>query len=117
MNQFVAGDRSVQELDLNIPITDGFCMSCRQWKSSGEARRVIVCIPGTSGNAEFFRPIGIDLVAEGNEVYSLDLRGFGNSVEIGLQRGDTSNFKRHLQDLEDAVRYIQTAHSKKVFMF
>ncbi len=107
----------MQEVELNIPMTDAFHMFCRQWKSSGEAKRAIVCIPGTGGDAEFFRPIGTDLAGGGNEVYALDLRGFGNSVEKGLQRGDTSNFKRHLQDLEEAVRYITTAHSRKVFLF
>jgi len=107
----------VQEVELIIPMTDGFHMFCRQWTSSGEAKRAVVCIPGTGGDAEFFRPIGTDLAARGNEVYALDLRGFGNSVETGLQRGDTSNFKRHLQDLEEAVRFIGTVQSKKVFMF
>jgi acylglycerol lipase len=117
MNQFAVGGRRVQEVEMSIPMTDAFRMFCRQWRSSGEAQRAIVCIPGTSGDAQFFRPIGIDLAAEGNEVYALDLRGFGNSVETGLQRGDTSNFKRHLQDLEEAVRYISTVQSRKVFMF
>ena len=107
----------VREVELNISMTDGFRMFCRQWRSSGEARRVIVCIPGTGGDAEFFRPIGIELAREGNGVYALDLRGFGNSVEKGLKRGDTSNFERHLQDLEEAVQHVSQAHSRKVFMF
>jgi alpha-beta hydrolase superfamily lysophospholipase len=117
MNQLVVGNRRVQEVELNIPMTDGFRLFCRRWTSSSDPKRAIVCIPGTSGDAQFFRPIGAELAVDGNEVYGLDLRGFGNSVEKGLQRGDTSNFKRHLQDVEEAVQYIRQVHQGKLFMF
>jgi alpha-beta hydrolase superfamily lysophospholipase len=106
-----------QELSEQIPMTDGFSISCRHWPSRGVTNRTIIGIPGTSGNAEFFRPIGIELAAQGNEVYAADLRGFGNSVEKGLERGDTHNFKRHLKDLDEIVQHIRLNHTGKLFMF
>ncbi len=117
MNQLVVGNRRAQEIELTIPMIDGFRLFCRRWTSRSDPKRAIVCIPGSSGDAEFFRPIGAELAADESEVYALDLRGFGNSVENGLQRGDTSNFRRHLQDIEEAVQYIRQTHKGKLFMF
>jgi len=108
----------VLESELRIPMSDGFHLFCRRWtNSSSDSKRIIVCLPGTGGDAQFFRPIGNELAAYENDVYALDLRGFGNSVEKDLQRGDTSSFKRHLQDIEEAVRYICRAQEGKLFMF
>jgi len=97
-------------------MTDGFRLSSRHWKTSDDAKRAILCIPGTGGNCEFFRPIGRDLSGEGNDVYGLDLRGFGDSVEAGLQRGDTRSFPRQLRDLDEVIHSLHQAH-EKVFMF
>jgi len=104
------------ETEDSILVTDGFHIFCRRWNSESPAKKTIVCIPGTGGNSEFFRPIGLDLATLACDVYALDLRGFGNSVEKNLQRGDTSSFKRHLQDLQDAVHQIKHT-STKVFIF
>ena len=118
MNRFGTVVEGVQEIELSISMTDGFHLFCRRWtKSSSGSKRIIVCLPGTGGDAQFFRAIGFKLAACGNEVYALDLRGFGMSVEKNLQRGDTSSFKRHLQDIEEAVRYIRRTHEGKLFMF
>jgi len=57
------------------------------------------------------------LAADGNQVYALDLRGFGNSREEGLPRGDTRDFKRHLQDIDETMGYVRRNHpSKKMYM-
>jgi acylglycerol lipase len=50
-----------------------------------------------------FQPFGERLAAKGIAVFGLDLRGFGNSKEPDLPRGDTRDFKRHLQDLDEVV--------------
>ena len=117
MSYFLAAS-GVQESELKIPMTDGFGLYSRRWTvSTRDSKRTIVCLPGTGGDAQFFRPIASDLAGRGSDVYALDLRGFGKSVEKNLQRGDTSSFKRHLQDIEEAVRYIRRMHDGKVFMF
>jgi alpha-beta hydrolase superfamily lysophospholipase len=62
--------------------------------------------------------MGQDLAEGGIEVYALDLRGFGNSKEKDLHRGDTSDFNRHLQDLDEVVGFVRRRRSKnKVYMF
>ena len=58
------------------------------------------------------------MAKEGTEVYAFDRRGFGNSVEPGLLRGDTKDFSRHLQDFDDFVSFVKKNHpGKEVFMF
>jgi alpha-beta hydrolase superfamily lysophospholipase len=57
------------------------------------------------------------MAKEGSEVYAFDRRGFGNSVEGGLSRGDTKDFKRHLQDFDDFVSFVKKNHpGRKLFM-
>ena len=97
--------------------TDGFDLFCRHWKPVREAERVIIGLHGWGRNSEYFGTLAQALSENGVEVYAPDLRGFGNSVENGLSRGDVSSFKRHLQDLDDVVRYVRGRHpGKKVFM-
>ena len=109
---------SAQEVQDRIKMTDGFGLFYRRWKTVGEVQSVVVCVHGLGANSEFFANLGEALTKDGIDVYALDLRGFGNSVEPGLARGDTSSFKRHLQDLDEAVTFIRRKHpEKKVFMF
>jgi alpha-beta hydrolase superfamily lysophospholipase len=98
-------------------MTDGFDIFYRRWKTVGEAQRAVVCIHGLPGQSEQFALIGRDFAAQGTEVYAIDLRGFGSSVEEGLARGDTKDVKRHLQDLDEVVGEIRKNHpGKHVFM-
>jgi alpha-beta hydrolase superfamily lysophospholipase len=106
-----------QEVQDRIKMTDGFNLFYRCWKTAGEVQSAVVCVHGLGANSEFFANLGEALTKDGIDVHALDLRGFGNSVEPGLARGDTSNFKRHLQDLDEAVTFIHQKHpEKKVFM-
>ena len=99
-------------------MTDGFDLFYRHWRAVGDAKKSVLCIHGIGCHSQYFRFIGQDLAADGNEVYAVDLRGFGNSKEQDLPRGDTSNFKRHLQDVDEAVNSIHEKHPKnKVYMF
>lgn len=111
----VAGVREIQEY---IKMTDGFDLFCRHWEAIGESKKSVVCIHGVGGHSEDFRVMGEDLVKDGIEVYALDLRGFANSKEEALPRGDTSDFKRHLQDVDEVVDFVRKRHPKnKVYMF
>jgi alpha-beta hydrolase superfamily lysophospholipase len=115
VDDLVAG---IKEIQKHFKMTDGFDLFYRYWKPVGDAKKSVVCIHGMGAHSQYFRFIGPDLAADGNEVYALDLRGFGNSKEQDLPRGDTSNFKRHLQDVDEAVNSIRKKHPKnKVFMF
>jgi len=99
-------------------MSDGFDLFCRHWKAVGRVKRSVVCIHGIGGHSEEFRVMGQDLAEDGIEVYALDLRGFANSKEEDLPRGDTSNFNRHLQDVDEVVNFVLKRHPKnKVYMF
>ncbi len=109
---------NVDEIQCHFTMTDGFNLFYRCWRTSAETERVVICIHGVGNQSGWFKVIGPKLAEDGSQVYALDLRGFGNSQEEGLPRGDTRNFKRHLQDLDDAVSCIQRDHNgKKIFGF
>ena len=99
-------------------MTDGFGLFYRRWGREGaEVRRAVICIHGLPGQADQFQLLARDLVSEGSEVYAIDLRGFGNSVEQGLPRGDTRNFQRHLQDLDEVIENVCRKHQgKEIFL-
>ncbi len=100
-----------------MTMTDGFDLFYRHWKVSGECESALLCVHGGGRNSEYYELLGEALSRDGIEVYAPDLRGFGNSVEKGLSRGDTGSFKRHLQDLEEAVSYVRgMLPGKKVSM-
>jgi alpha-beta hydrolase superfamily lysophospholipase len=109
---------AVKEIQEHVKMTDGFDLFCRHWKAVGKSKKSVVCIHGIGGHSGFFTVMGQDLAEDGIEVYALDLRGFGNSKEENLPRGDTSDFNRHLQDLDEVIDFIRKRHSKnKVYMF
>lgn len=109
---------SVKEIQKHFKMTDGFHLFCRHWKALGESKESVVCIHGIGGHSEVFRVMGQDLAEDGIEVYALDLRGFGNSKEKDLPRGDTSDFNRHLQDVDEVVDFVRKRRSRnKVHMF
>jgi alpha-beta hydrolase superfamily lysophospholipase len=108
---------SAQEVQESVRTTDGFDLFCRHWKPVREAEKVIIGVHGWGRNSEYFGTLGEALCENGVEVYAPDLRGFGNSVEKGLSRGDVSSYKRHLQDLDETVNHVRGRHpGKKVFM-
>jgi alpha-beta hydrolase superfamily lysophospholipase len=74
-------------------------------------------VHGIEAHSGFFKTLGEEMAKEGSEVYAFDRRGFGNSVEDGLSKGDTKDFKRHLQDFDDFVSFVKKSHpGKKLFM-
>jgi alpha-beta hydrolase superfamily lysophospholipase len=98
-------------------MTDGFDLFYRCWKVAGDVQKIVLCVHGLGVNSEFFEGLSVGMTKARIEMYALDLRGFGNSVENGLARGDTSNFKRHLQDIDEFVTFIHASHpTAQVFM-
>ena len=108
-----------EELQGRFRMTDGFELFYRRWKTPHEVKRVVVCIHGIGEHSGFFRFIGQNLASyDEAEVYAIDLRGFGNSKEKGLPIGDTSDFKKYLQDVVEVVGYVRKNHpGKKLFIF
>lgn len=101
-----------------LKMTDGFNLFCRKWPSSSQIDRVIVFLHGIEVHSGAFRFMGPELASDNSEVYSFDRRGFGNSKEADLPRGDTCSFDRHLDDLKEVVEHVrQIQPGKKVFIF
>ena len=110
--------KNAEEAQGHFKMTDGFDLFYRHWRAVGESKKSVVCIHGLGGHSEDFRVVGQDLAEDEIEVYALDLRGFANSKEEALPKGDTSDFKRHLQDVDEVVDFIRKRHPKnKVYMF
>ena len=102
---------------LKFSATDGFYLAHRCWNGADPVKRVVVCIHGVGDYSGWFRNIGSELAADGNQVYALDLRGFGNSQEEGLPKGYISDFERHLKDVFDFVVYVrQLNEGKKLYL-
>jgi alpha-beta hydrolase superfamily lysophospholipase len=98
---------SAKEVQEHFRMSDGFSLFYRSWKPADQANKKIVCIHGMGSHSGAFKPIGESLSLHGIEVVGLDLRGFGNSIEEGLPRGDTKSFSRHMQDLDEAVNLVR----------
>ena len=108
----------MKESDIQkFPATDRFNLTYRCWYVTKSVKRVVVCIHGIGDYSGWFRNIGPELAADGNQVYALDLRGFGESQEEGSPRGYVSNFDRHLQDIDDFVVHLRKLHKgKKLYL-
>lgn len=100
-----------------IRMTDGFELFCRRWPSI-DAQRVVLFLHGIEVHSGACQFMGPELANASTEVYAFDRRGFGNSKELDLPRGDTHGFDRQLQDLGEVVEYIHSNHpDKKLFLF
>lgn len=103
-----------------IKVSDGFQLFYRHWSLGGETERVLLGLHGGGWYSGQFREMGARLPAKvpGTEVFAVDERGFGNSVENGLQRGDVSSFKRLLQDIDEVAESLRKNHpDKKFYLF
>jgi len=108
----------MQVLEQHFKMTDGFELFYKKWPASGQIERVILCLHGIEAHSGAFNFMGPQLAGAGAEVYALDRRGSGKSVEPGLQRGDASDFNRQLEDLNNVVANLRSQHSsEKLFLF
>lgn len=98
-------------------MSDGFGIFYRRWRAAGKPERALVCLHGLPGESSQFDLLGKALAGEGDEVYAVDIRGLGNSVEPGLVRGDVSDSKRQRADVGEIVAAVRDNHpGTKVFL-
>lgn len=100
------------DLTERFSASDGFSIAYRHWKAK-KSQRVVICIHGIGDYSGWFRNLAPELAAEGSEAYALDLRGFGESQQESSPRGHVGDFDRHLQDIDDFVRYFRSQHKDK----
>lgn len=106
-----------EEVQGRLKMPDGFELFYRQWKSRGEAEKVVICMHGVGGHSGSFGNIGPDLASNDANVYATDRRGFGNSVEPGYERGGVSGFDTYLRDMDASVNLIRgTNPGRKLFI-
>ena len=106
------------EVQERLNMTDGFDLFCRRWPAAGPAERAVIFLHGIEVHSGAFRFMGPELANDSCEVYGFDRRGFGNSKEPDLPRGDTHGFDRHLDDLNDVVEFVRKNQpGKKLFIF
>ena len=99
-------------------MSDGFELFYRKWPATGSFDRVVIFFHGIEVHSGAFRFMGPELANDNSEVYGFDRRGFGNSKELDLPRGDVHNFDRHLADFDEFVDMVRVNHpGKKIFLF
>lgn len=103
---------ATEDITERFRASDGFGIAYRHWKATNP-KRVIICIHGIGDYSGWFRNLAPELAGDGSEVYALDLRGFGESQQEGSPRGYASDFDRHLQDIDDFVRYFRSQNKGK----
>jgi acylglycerol lipase len=111
-------NQTYRENEEHFKMSDGFNLFYRHWTSSTEAKRAIIFLHGIEVHSGAFSFMGPELANDGNEIYAFDRRGFGNSKEPDLPRGDVKSFDRHLEDLNEVVETVHKNHSgRKLFIF
>jgi acylglycerol lipase len=101
-------------------VSDGFQLFYRRWSLGGETERVVLGLHGAGWYSGQFRQMGAQLPVDvpGTELYAVDRRGFGDSVEDGFQRGDVSSFKRYLLDIDEVAESFRKKYpDKKFYLF
>ncbi len=99
-----------------LKTADGFNLFVRHWMPPSNGEKAILCIHGFGGHSGGFSVFGESLSTLGVDVYALDLRGFGNSKESDLPRGDTKDVKKHLQDLYEAITICRSHKCRKFYV-
>ncbi len=108
---------SLEETSTRLRMSDGFEIFTRLWRPDEAATRAVVCLHGIEAHSGAFGFLGREMAKNGANVYAFDRRGFGNSREPDLPRGDTHSFARHLADLDEVVRAVRLQdRSIKVFL-
>ena len=109
----------MKEIEDRLKMSDGFGLFYRRWTDGvREPSRTVICLHGIESHSGAFRILGEALAQNGSEVYAFDRRGFGNSKEQDLPRGDTRAFARQMHDVNEFVEGVRKNHpGKKTFIF
>ena len=101
-----------------LTMKNGTRLFYRSWiLKTKDVSKTVLCIHGNGCHSNFFAHLGNFLAAKGIATYGMDLRGFGNSVEKGNERGDVEDANVHLEDIDEVVSFIKDKHQNKpVFM-
>lgn len=77
---------------------DGLAFPCERWEPAGEARGVMIFLPGMSGAATDFDTLALAVAQAGIAGYALNLRGQGHDP-ITRRRGTELNLRQIEKDI------------------
>ena len=89
--------------------SDGVRLGFRHWEASANAP-VVLQLHGIEGHSQWFARTADLLNSRDITVYALDRRGSGMNRE---KPGHLNNHKTYLADLETALRFIQSRHTRQ----
>jgi len=100
----------VRSREIQIPATDGFALSARQFLPPGEVRANLLLNPATGVRKEFYQRFSAFLAERGFRVVTFDNRGIG-----GSRPGSLRGFEARMQDWaeldsEGVLRWIEAEH-------
>jgi acylglycerol lipase len=93
------------ETETTLHLRNGIAIFARAWAPPAP-QRVVVCIQGLGGHGAYYQGLAQALAANGTALAAPDLRGHGRSEGV---RGNIDRFARYLEDVDAAVRWMQTA--------
>jgi len=106
------------ETQEHLKMADGFDLFYRHLPAVRTVEKTVVFLHGIEVHSGAFSFMGPELANDTTEVYGFDRRGFGNSKEPDLRRGDTHGFERHLEDINEVVEHVRKSHpNQKLFLF
>jgi non-heme chloroperoxidase len=92
--------------DVQFTMRDGIPLAARYFP--GESQQVILMLHGVTGNSRLFNePAGMIRAATDASIYTLDLRGHGDS---GGVRGSVDYVGQYEDDVADTITAIRTMH-------
>ncbi|HLW00484.1 MAG TPA: lysophospholipase [Ktedonobacterales bacterium] len=99
------GTKLLTETETMLRLPNGPSIFARAW-SPPSPQRVVVCIQGLGGHGGYYRLLAEALAANGTALAAPDLRGHGRSEGA---RGTIDRFDRYLEDVDAALRWVQTS--------
>ncbi|KAF2271143.1 alpha/beta-hydrolase [Lojkania enalia] len=87
-------------------VEDGTKLYTKTWKTDGPAKARLVFIHGFSDHCNTYHDFFPTLASRGIEVYAFDQRGWGRSVKIPKDKGNTGPTSRVLSDITSFLKTV-----------
>ncbi|HEV7767043.1 MAG TPA: alpha/beta hydrolase [Thermoanaerobaculia bacterium] len=83
----------------------GLNLSVRSWRPEGEARAVVIIVPGFNSHSAYYAWAAEQLTADGLAVYAVDLRGRGKSDG---ERFYVQDFGEYVSDVDSVMKLAKS---------
>lgn len=96
---------ATEERHERLKTTEGLTLFVRSWRPDGDARGVVVIVPGFNSHSGYFGWVAEQLVATDLAVYAVDLRGRGQSDG---ERFYIEKFADYVNDVSAVVKLAKS---------